>query len=92
MAILLKIDGTRETILPKNGKCFEIEELQKCVGGLVEYVRLNDNETMAINEEGKLIGLEVNDAANEIAERHSAIFFWDFIVGDVVICQNSELE
>lgn len=92
MATLIKIDGTRENIQPKNGRCFELKELQKYVGGLVEYVGISEEETMVINEEGKLIGLEINDAANEIAEKNSAIFFWDYIVGDVVICKKSELQ
>lgn len=61
MATLIKIDGTRENIQPKNGRCFELEELQKYVGGLVEYVGISEEETMVINEEGKLIGLEINE-------------------------------
>lgn len=92
MATLIKTDGTRENIQPKNGRCFELEELQKYVGGFVEYVGISEEETMVINEEGKLIGLEINDAANEIAEKNFAIFFWDYIVGDVVICKKSELQ
>ena len=92
MATLIKIDGTREAIQPKNGKCFKLEELQKQVGGFIEYVGLSEEEIMVINEEGKLMNLAVNENATDIALDNEAITFWDFIVGDVVICKKSELQ
>lgn len=92
MATLIKIDGTRETIQPKNGKCFELEELQNQVGGFIEHVGLSEEEIMVVNEEGKLMNLAVNENATDIALDNEAITFWDFIVGNVVICKKSELQ
>ena len=37
-----------------------LENLQKLVGGLIEYVELNCNTDIICNEEGKLLGLELN--------------------------------
>ena len=37
-ATLYKTDGTIETIQPKNGETFSLAELQKYVGGYIEYV------------------------------------------------------
>ena len=37
-----------------------LENLQKIVGGLIEYVELDYNTDLICNEEGKLLGLELN--------------------------------
>lgn len=37
-----------------------LENLQKLVDGLIEYVELNCNTDIICNEEGKLLGLELN--------------------------------
>ena len=37
-----------------------LENLQKLVGGLIEYVELDYNTDLICNEEGKLLGLELN--------------------------------
>lgn len=52
------------------------KELQKWVGGLIELVRFNECDAF-INEEGKLIGLEVNPFAT---------FLYETMIGRDVIC------
>ncbi len=37
-----------------------LENLQKLVGGLIEYVELDYNTDLVCNEEGKLLSLELN--------------------------------
>lgn len=37
-----------------------LENLQRLVGGLIEYVELDCNTDLICNEEGKLLGLELN--------------------------------
>ena len=37
-----------------------LENLQKIVGGFIEYVELDYNTDIICNEEGKLLGLELN--------------------------------
>tara|TARA_R110000851_G_scaffold43123_9_gene106942 strand:+ start:441 stop:686 length:246 start_codon:yes stop_codon:yes gene_type:complete len=80
MAYLLKVDGTIEQI----GKNPPLEELQKAVGGYIEGVTTANGGRFYCNEEGKLMGLPHNPAAN------SMIDFDDYIVGDVVVMEGEE--
>ena len=80
MAYLLKVDGTIEQI----GKNPPLEELQKAVGGYIEGVTTANGGRFYCNEEGKLMGLPHNPAAN------SMIDFNDYIVGDVVVMEGEE--
>lgn len=49
---IIKTDGSKHVIAPKNGKKFELEELQELVGGYIQVIRLNnkDNQCMIVNE------------------------------------------
>jgi hypothetical protein len=88
MAQLIKTTGEIATISPKNGKYFTLDELQKLVGGLVEVVYLEDDDkTMVVNEEGKLLGLPVNEKATIVANRLP----WDVIAGDAVVGSGTEI-
>jgi hypothetical protein len=82
MAILLKVNQQAVEIEPKNGKCFELEELQGYVGGYIEYVRLDGNMQMVVNEDGLGLKLKPNPAASMTAQR--------LIVGDAVVLSPSE--
>ena len=53
MATLIKADGTRTEIQPKNGTDFKLEELQAYVDGYIEIVNLRNGEILVINEDGK---------------------------------------
>lgn len=89
---IIKTDGSKHVIAPKNGKKFELEELQELVGGYIQVIRLNnkDNQCMIVNENGKLYNLEHNAEASVIAHSYRAIFDNDFIVGDVAIINNNQ--
>lgn len=81
MSMVIRTDGTVEEI----GDALGLEELQVAVGGYIEFVYIqHDNEclTMAVNEEGLLLGLPVNHTASILANR--------YIVGDVVIGVSDE--
>lgn len=61
----------------------DLESLQKAVGGLIEFVDIEENVCILCNEEGKLIGLEGNRRLNN-----------DIIVGTFYVCgvnDNGEL-
>ena len=66
---------------------FTLEELQKYVGGLIEIVRTKDGKPMIINEEGKINDLPINQKATAIYPYNE----YDFIIGDVLICQEDEI-
>ncbi len=84
MAKLLKTSGEIEEISPRNGKEFELEELQKMVGGYIEVVRpLTGKGFLVLNEEGLRMKLAPNGAASMLYGRP--------IVGDVVFCEPGEM-
>lgn len=91
MAILVKENGDKVEIFPANGKMFELEEVQRLVGGYIEIVNLGGEDVMVVDEEGKLKGKPVNTVATIIAHMRHAIHHNDCIVGDVLICKNCEI-
>lgn len=91
MAHIIYPDATLKEVQPKNGKDFQLEELQEIVGGYIEIVsqlRTNTGEILVINEEGKLIGLPYNDVASLLYVG----FPPDPIVGTVLLCKKSEVK
>lgn len=89
MAILIKTDGTENIVQPKNGRDFKLEEAQKYVDGYVEVVNLRNGTILIVNEEGKFTK-GPNRKATEIALEHNAIFPFDYIAGDVLLCNEKE--
>ena len=88
MGKLLKADGTTVEVQPKNGTDYTLDELQALVGGYIEVVRsYKKGHILVINEEGKLLGLPYNGRATELAD----IDLWDCIVGDALLCLDSEV-
>lgn len=91
MATLVKENGDKVEISPANGKMFELEEVQKLVGGYIEIIHLGKGDVMIIDEEGKLKNKTINSVATIVAHMRHAINPFDCIVGDVVICKNNEV-
>ena len=86
---LIKPDGEKQEVNPKNGTDFSLEELQGFVGGYIQVINLGRSEVMVINEEGKLNNLPTNGEASFIAHMRKAIFTFDRIVGNAVVCHKS---
>lgn len=84
---LIPVKGEPIDVRPKNGKCFELKELQKAVDGYIEIIHLTNSKVMIINEEGKLDGLPINAIATIIYQRIKKIN--DVIVGNAIICDKS---
>ena len=80
---------TIEDVEPDNGEDFKLEELQGYVEGLIEIVDLNDGRIMVVNEEGLNEGLPVNPLATAIFQECTGVA--DYIVGNVIICDNDEV-
>ena len=87
MAKLIKSNGVETNLTPQNKTDFQLTELQKIVGGLIQIVKTKDGRTMVINEEGKINDLPINQKASELYQYNE----FDFIVGDVLICNENEI-
>lgn len=84
-ARLIQTNGTEREVTPSNGKTFSLKELQGFVNGYIEILRITPDEFLIVNEEGRLIGLPVNERASQIYEA-------DFIVGDALLCSVDQVE
>lgn len=87
-AKLLKASGEVMEIEPKNGTDFKLDELYKHLNcSLVEVINLNQDDIMVVDEEGKWASNNViNVNATVLAQKNQAIIFWDYIVGDAIVC------
>lgn len=89
-AKIIKTDGQEEITNPKNGKDFQLDELQAIVGGYIEVVYLPNNRIMILNEEGKLDKLPLNQKATEVFQKAHGPH--DVIVGPVLICNQTQIK
>nr|WP_255499089.1 DUF3846 domain-containing protein [Leucobacter sp. cx-169] len=77
-------DAAPRSILTVEDPEQTLEILQTAVGGNIEFIDLvAPDANMYLNEEGKLLGLPLNNRATTLARK--SIPMGDFIVGDVVI-------
>ncbi len=87
---------TVETIEPKYGTNFTLEELQQYVGGYIEILHPPSkyNAILIINEEGKLLNLPLNPLASQIWQDGSdkgSPRSDDFVVGNAVLCGEDQI-
>ena len=54
-------------------------------------MNLQNGEILVINEDGK-DRYTTNEAATKLARKHRAIYYWDWIDGDVVLCKDEEVQ
>lgn len=68
MAKIIKTDGTIVEVTPQNGTDFQLEELQKIVGGYIEVLRLTDNEIM-VAKRGRKVLLRLQSRSDADSQR-----------------------
>jgi hypothetical protein len=78
--VLFLADGGIKQIIFK-GLHVTLEEMQKCVGGYVEFVYLEDDLVLVVNEEGLINNLPHNEIATKILSLEGKAN----IVGDVLL-------
>jgi len=88
-ARLYYADGNIEEIYPNNGRDFKLEEIQKLIGGYIEFVYLSIDKIMIVDEEGKVKGLPSNVQATKVIRKYGIP---DFIVGTAVVCHKNMLK
>ena len=89
-AKIIYTDKEAEDYTPKNGRTFELDELQGIVDGNFEIVRLRDGRMIIVDEEGKSKDKAVNIPATNILRRDH--FTADYIVGTAIVCDADMLE
>jgi len=87
MAELIKMDGTREALTD-----LSLPALQTAVDGYIEYISLDDERVLVVNEDGRMRKLGVNMEASRIMMRHGPPAPDPVIVGNVVCCSKGELD
>lgn len=87
-AKLLKASGEIMEIEPKNGTDFKLDELHEYLQcSSVEVINLNQDDIMVVDEEGKWASNNViNVNATVLAQENRAIVFWDYVVGNAIVC------
>ena len=89
-AKIIYTDKEAEDYTPKNGKTFELTEMQEIVGGYVEPIRLNDGRIIIVDEDGKSKDKAVNIPATNILRRDH--YTTDYIVGTAIVCDADMIE
>ena len=89
-AKIIYTDKEAEDYTPKNGKTFELTEMQEIVGGYVEPIRLNDGRVIIVDEEGKSKNKAVNIPATNILRRDH--YTTDYIVGTAIVCDSDMVD
>lgn len=94
MALLIKADGTEETIVPAgdNGRLTYDQIREAIGGGYVEHVETDPERAQGfshiwLDEEGKMKGFPLNEKATLLS------FYTmpgDMLVGDVLFCTDEE--
>ena len=89
-AKIIYTDKEDEEYTPKNGKTFELTEMQEIIGGYIEPIRLNDGRMIIVDEDGKSKDKAVNIPATNILRRDH--FTTDYIVGTAIVCDADMIE
>ena len=89
-AKIIYTDKEEEDYTPKNGKTFELDELQGIVGGWIEIIRLKDGRIIVIDEDGKSKDKAVNIQATNIMRRDH--YTTDYIVGTAIVCDSDMVD
>lgn len=88
--LIIKSNGETIPVEPFDGNVYTLRELQHIVGGFVEIIQLKNGTIMVLNELGKIDGLPYNKVATEMY-RDNYRGSYDYIVGDVLICDNKRV-
>lgn len=89
MARLYKLDGSVETVTPKNGTDFTLAELRNLVDcRWVEAAHFgNHGQFFILDEEGKLFNKPLNVKATQLYRK----YYDDYIVGPALLCEEGEV-
>lgn len=90
-AKIFKTNGEQIAVEPSNGEYFTLEEMQGFVGGYIEVAHHDGEVCFICNEEGKLMDLAFNQDATNLWHATAPQRMMDYLVGDVLVCDSSQL-
>lgn len=87
----IKTDGAIECVSPRNGRAFELDELNKFVGGHFEVIRTagNIDALLVVNEDGYMLRLPFNRVATKLLKETGRA---GDIVGNCLLCLSTQIE
>lgn len=80
--------GRAKNVLPKDGKTFSLDELQKFVDGYIEILFIG-NKAVVVNDDGWQRNLPVNQVATKMYRNNGGA---SAIVGNVLVCDKNMIE
>ena len=86
-AYLIGWNGNIKVVSPKDGKKFDLGELQAHVGGANGWTYMADDRFLIVNDNGLSAGLPFN----RIATRVWGLWPQQYIVGDVLLCRKAHV-
>lgn len=89
MATKFVPDGPSEEIRLPEGDV-ELTYLQSLVGGYIEFINFSDGSMMLINEEGKVMEMDLNRFATSLASIKGGLYPGDYVSGDAVFFSRDE--
>jgi hypothetical protein len=88
MGKLIRWNGDTSDVQPLNGTDYQLDELQKFVGGYIEILYLSDKLIMIVNDEGAY-----DKKPNKVATDIYRMIHPGFIIfGDVLLCKQEEVK
>ena len=92
----LSIDANEFLIIDDKKNEPQYKAVSDFVGGMVECVQFPNGDLLLLNEEGKLMGLPVNEKASELWSKtftkdKYAFGHDDFVVGPAIVIQKDAL-
>ena len=79
-ATVIKVDGTITELDHRP----TLEEAQKIIGGWIELVKVGDNKTLVVDEEGKPKHKTTNKVATDM---YGNQIYGGYVVGDVIVLE-----
>lgn len=90
--LLVTTEGKVKKVLPKNGTDYTLEELHELTGcDTVQLINMRCGLMMVIDDNGKLVGKDLNELATIMARQTKCIFPNDYIVGTALVCFNDRI-
>jgi hypothetical protein len=82
MARILSVDGEVIEVQPADGREFTVAEMEKLVGGEFDLIRTDMGASMAIDENARAKGLDLN--------RRASMMTGQFVIGPAVLLKPGE--